>query len=28
MERQANRLVKIAEVNKEMMMTITWEDIG
>jgi stage V sporulation protein K len=27
-ERQANRLVKIAEVNKEMMMTITWEDIA
>ncbi|MDB9372214.1 AAA family ATPase [Nodularia sphaerocarpa] len=26
-QRQANRLVKIAEVNKEMMMTITWEDI-
>ncbi|MCG6135522.1 MAG: AAA family ATPase [Nostoc sp. LLA-1] len=26
-ERQANRLVKIAKVNKEMMMTITWEDI-
>jgi stage V sporulation protein K len=26
-ERQANRLVKITDVNKEMMMTITWEDI-
>jgi stage V sporulation protein K len=27
-ERQANRLVKISKVNKEMMMTITWEDIA
>ncbi|MDD1414516.1 AAA family ATPase [Dolichospermum sp. ST_con] len=26
-EKQANRLVKIKEVDKEMMMTITWEDI-
>lgn len=27
-ERQANRLVEIAELNKEMMMTITGEDIA
>ncbi|MEA5577305.1 AAA family ATPase [Anabaena sp. UHCC 0451] len=26
-ERQANRLVILSEVNKEMMMTITWEDV-
>ncbi|TAF08722.1 MAG: AAA family ATPase [Nostocales cyanobacterium] len=26
-ERQANRLVTLSQVNKEMMMTITWEDI-
>ncbi|MFM2064717.1 MAG: hypothetical protein RLZZ507_4388 [Cyanobacteriota bacterium] len=26
-ERQANRLVKINAINKEMMMTITWEDV-
>jgi SpoVK/Ycf46/Vps4 family AAA+-type ATPase len=26
-ERQANRLVKLKDINKEMMMTITWEDI-
>jgi SpoVK/Ycf46/Vps4 family AAA+-type ATPase len=26
-ERQANRLVKINDINKEMMMTITWEDV-